>query len=60
MNGIFREEALEYKKSRWTGKALIISKIPLLFYIVISVFISIALFMFLFLDITRKKRLLVR
>lgn len=38
MNGIFREEALEYKKSRWTGKALIISKIPLLFYIVISVF----------------------
>lgn len=56
MNGIFREEALEYKKSRWTGKALIISKIPLLFYIVISVFfISIALFMFLFLDITRKE-----
>ncbi len=39
MNGIFREEALEYKKSRWTGKALIISKIPLLFYIVISVFL---------------------
>ncbi|HFT1683956.1 HlyD family secretion protein [Providencia stuartii] len=56
MNGIFREEALEYKKSRWTGKALIISKIPLLFYIIISVFfISIALFMFLFLDITRKE-----
>ncbi|HDL7912489.1 TPA: HlyD family secretion protein [Yersinia enterocolitica] len=52
---MFRQEALDYQKNKWTGKALLISGVPVwLTVIVSSVFVIVLLLAIIFGDYTRR------
>ncbi|MGQ8774971.1 HlyD family secretion protein [Serratia sp. NA_112.1] len=53
--GLFRKEAVDYKNSKWKGKALLISGVKPIFLLLISLFFLIILIFFLkFGDYTRR------
>ncbi|WP_228863154.1 HlyD family secretion protein [Xenorhabdus sp. PB30.3] len=47
MNKLFRQEALDNKKSRWTGKAILIAKVPAWIICVASIVFLTILFLFI-------------
>ncbi|OKP01734.1 HlyD family secretion protein [Xenorhabdus eapokensis] len=47
MNDLFRKEAIENKKSKWTGEALLIAKIPAWITCIVSSFFLVVLFIFI-------------
>ncbi|MDR0217302.1 MAG: HlyD family secretion protein [Enterobacteriaceae bacterium] len=55
MNQLFRQEALEHKKSKWTGEALLVAKIPAwVIYIASFVFLTILFIFIVFGSYTRR------